>query len=256
MEKLLLETCEAYYWIGYLMADGSFLFDKNKIKLTQSGENQNQVRRFASFVGCRNMHGYEIKTPYGSSDVLEVGVADEEVFPRLIRKFGIKPFKTTHPCNLSWISRVPDKFFLSFFIGFVDGDGCISHQTNRKDCSIHIKIHASWKSNLQKISNQMCKIARTKPNKILDHEYAVIVFSNSVLLKVLKRHIKKFLLPVLEKKWGKIDINFVSRQELGQQRIVQVKKMIQQGMSKKDMASQLKISLPGIYKIFEGLKRG
>ncbi len=257
LNKLLLETCEAYYWIGYLMADGSFDFDRNKIKLVQAGKNKEQVRQFANFIKCRNVHSYRVKTAFGSiSDVLEVGAANEKMFPKIVKKFGIKPFKTTHPCNLSWINKVSDRFFISFFIGFVDGDGCISYQTRRKDCSIHIKIHSSWKKNLQKISNRLCKIIQVRPNKILDREYAVIVFSNSIILKYLKNHITKSHLPVLERKWNKIDVNFISRQELGKQRIIKAKEMMRQGISKKEMALRLKISLPGIYQILWRLKHG
>ena len=56
---------------------------------------------------------------------------------------------------------------------------------------------------------------RTGPNiaKIDNSGYARIIFSNSVIIKYLKRFAIMYKLPVLQRKWDRVDLNYVGKLE-------------------------------------------
>jgi len=232
LSPLLEDNVIAYYWMGFLGADGSF--SNCRLKLTLAKRDQDHVRRFCEFIHCSNDRD-QINDGYG------VSVQDKAVVPELTKKFHFKKSKTYNPPNLSWMK---DEHFLPFVIGFIDGDGSIKKQFGRNDAQCAIKVHRSWMDNLQEISNRICAMAGTSPNKarIGKHGYASLCFSNSIVLRYLKTKVLEMELPVLQRKWDQIDENFVSRIELSQQRLPKIKDMLDQGMTQKEIAAELDLS--------------
>lgn len=201
LSVLLEDFPIAYYWMGFLAADGSF--SGNRLKLSLANKDRNHVIRFAQFIKCRN-HQQAKDTSYS------VSVQDSFTIPKIIEKYDLKKSKTYNPPDISWMQR--DMFF-SFFIGFVDGDGCIGKQSGRNDCQLRIKNHASWISVLQHMVDMISTETNISlPNaKINAAGYAQMAISNSVVLKWLKEQSKE--LPVLARKWDMINETVVSRVE-------------------------------------------
>jgi len=225
---LLDNTPQSYYWMGFLLADGHF--SETRVSLGLSKKDYHHVKAFANFIKAKQIR----KSPTAAA-------MDVEIVPKIRAKFGITNRKTYEP---SKIDCHDDNLFISLVIGIIDGDGNISHQTRREDCFIRIKCHKTWLDNLQKISNRLAKILSLKPNiaEINKQGYANIYFSNSIIVKFIKKKVIELNLPVLKRKWNKIDENWVGKAELGKIRVVQVKKLLVQNYKQTIIAKMLGIS--------------
>ena len=221
VEKLLEETPESYYWMGFLMADGHFT--KKRITVGLSIKDVEHIKKFAKFISADYSENRS-----GSYGKCHVGAANSDVIPLLRKKFGICNNKTHSPCD--WTKIKNKDLLLSLIIGFIDGDGSIRKQSGRQDCQMTIKCYHSWLFNLQFISNTICKCCNLKPNiaKINKYGYAEVNFANSIILKFLKAKGKELNLPVLKRKWNRIDENYVSKFEKYKYMLEEVKILVQE----------------------------
>jgi hypothetical protein len=226
---LLEDTPETYYWIGFLLADG--YFSENRIKLKLAEKDKEHVLKFAKF----------IKFSGNRTDKQEVSAMDNFIVPKIREKFDIKNRKTYEPCKIDWIKD--ENLFLSLTIGFIDGDGSVRQQTGRKDCLLTIKCHSSWKDNLQLFSDKICSYLKIKSNqtRIDKCGYALVNFSNSIILKFLKRKALELELPILERKWNKINLDHISRSENHPIFVKKIKTMVDKGMRNCEIAKILKV---------------
>jgi DNA-binding NarL/FixJ family response regulator len=78
--------------------------------------------------------------------------------------------------------------------------------------------------------------------KINKQGYANVNITNSVSLKYLKRKAIEFNLPVLERKWSKVDENFVGRQEQAIENRKNVISLNLKGLTNKQISDNLRLS--------------
>ena len=248
VKKLLEETPLSYYWMGFLMADGSF--SEKRIRLRLGIKDLNHIKKFAEFISANYSDGSN-KCSDKYYDNCSVCASNSDIVPLLRQKFEIQNNKTHHPCN---ISKIEDKnLLLSLIIGFIDGDGSIRKQSGRQDCQMTIKCYHSWLPNLQFISDAVCKCCDLKPNtaKINKDGYAVINFTNSIILKFLKTKGKDLKLPVLNRKWSRIDENYISKFEKYIYILEEVKILIQEGLQEYDISQIVNRSPSSIYQMIK-----
>ena len=187
---LLNETLESNYWIGFLLADGS-IFNNKRLKFALADKDKDQVIRFADYIGCKNWHE-NIK--HGKYSYCYVSAQDNEIVPKLTDRFDIKQNKTYDPPRVSVFDNLSDDCFLSLFVGFVDGDGCIQNIAGkRKDVGLQIKNHGSWIKVLAYFEKRLWKISKIEKRqskglsaKINSFGYASIYFGDSRLMKFLR----------------------------------------------------------------------
>ena len=130
-------------------------------------------------------------------------VNDIDTVDKLKLLFDIKDRKTYNPptyFNLTGDRRD------AFLIGYIDGDGSIQFQTGRNDCRISIKAHSSWKEYL----SQMMGVSF----RINSQGYSYGCIAENKELKRLKRFTIDKNLPVLSRKWDKIDLDYTNRSEI------------------------------------------
>jgi hypothetical protein len=244
--KLLEETPEAYYWIGFLLADGHF--SEKRITVELSIKDIKHIRKFAKFISasCSKGHSKCGGKYYGNC---YVKVANSDVVPLLREKFEIYNNKTYRPCNIIKIND--EDLLFSLIIGFIDGDGSIRKQSGRQDCQMTIKCCYGWLSNLQFISDTICQYCDLEPNtsKINKYGYAEVSFTNSIILKFLKAKGKELNLPVLKRKWDRIDENYVSKFEKYKDVLKEVKILIQEGLKVCDISQIVDRSPASIYQM-------
>ena len=231
LTSLLDNNPEAIYWMGFLAADG--YFHKNRLTLTLAKNDVSHLMKFANFIKCENCR--DVKN--GCS----LSVQDSHTVPKIVKKYNLKARKTYNPPNISWMNA---DICLPFFIGFVDGDGSIGFQYGRKDCILRIKNHSSWMPTLQQMIDIVCTQAGTLTPivKLNNKGYAEVNIANSITLKFLKNITKNLKLPVLKRKWDKIDETLVSRVEkaiCNKENVLELKK---QGMKNVKIASLLGLS--------------
>lgn len=200
LSVLLNDNPITYYWIGFLMADGHF--SEKRIRISLSIKDIKQIKRYVKFIKSPNINLIKNKKQCSSSAMDSINV------PLIRKKFSISNRKTYEPCDIDKVKDI--NLFVALVIGFIDGDGNIKNQTNRKDCSINIKLHSSWLENLQIISNRLhlyCKAEHPNIAIINKQGYAKISFTKRILVNYLKYQSIKLNLPILNRKWNLIDLN-------------------------------------------------
>ncbi len=197
---LLKETPTAYYWLGFLMADG--YFSKSRIKLSLANLDVNHLELFGKFLGCK-VNRYKINSV--------VTLMDTKYIPLIKEKFEIDNQKTYNPCNISNILN--RDLLISLVIGFIDGDGSIGYVHKRKDVNLRVKCHAVWLNNLQIMCNAIYNLSNENPinTKINTQGYANFTISNNTVIRALKQKALDLKLPIMVRKWDKINITQMSR---------------------------------------------
>tara|TARA_Y100000310_G_scaffold338605_1_gene428687 strand:+ start:4221 stop:4991 length:771 start_codon:yes stop_codon:yes gene_type:complete len=244
VQNLLADTGVSYYWIGFLLADGSFC--KSRMKLSLSIKDKNHLLSLMEYINLNR------------DPLLHVTILNGKEYPGcsfsvkhpdvllIQNKFGIPSKKTYNSCCLP--RHLKDDLFVSLIIGFIDGDGSIGFQYGRKDCLLRVKVHKSWLPVLNRMAKKVYKLSNTngvKPH-INNSGYAEWSISNHIILKWLKFQAISMKLPVLNRKWGKINEKWQSRQEVSSQRRIEAKRMIDMGFRNTDIANKLGIGCPAV----------
>lgn len=227
IQKLLEESPEAYYWAGFLMADGSFNHQHNSLELSLSKTDRGHLEKFGKFIDRPVLsYKHRNKNRFGSKGLFyRVAGTDNTHIPVLLKKFDYKQKKTYNPPTK--ININDDNLFLCFLIGFIDGDGSINikrykGREERKDCYIRIENHSSWLKILSSFRKRLYNISDIQEKHfskigskgfLTSRGYAQINIGNSKAIWTLKNKIKEFNLPVLERKWLKVQDTFSTKFE-------------------------------------------
>lgn len=190
------ESLVKYYWLGFLLADGSFA-SRGRLKVTLSSKDRGHLQKLQEFLQIKNIHDTFGKYPDSTIAGMDVILLKE-----LCRRYSIHSNKTENPPIITSITN--DKL-KALSIGFIDGDGSICKYSKRKDAFIRVKLHKTWLDTLNYIYPNKAKI-----NK---EGYAEACISGFIEVKKLKEFGIKNQLPILERKWNKIDLEYITRAE-------------------------------------------
>lgn len=235
LKKLLEETDEAYYWIGFLLADGSFC--NGRLTFSLAKKDSEQVHKFAEFI---NYTGSISE----SDTAISVAVKDIDIVTQICKKFDILPQKTYNPPrNLAELDK--DKLYC-VLAGFIDGDGNIQNQSGRESFMLRIRNHSSWKEILELFS----KLITDKDCvKINSRGYAELVISDTKKLQKLKTKITSYNIPILRRKWDIINMNFVSKYTKAEETRNKVLELLHQNVKQQDIAKICNTSLANVSRI-------
>lgn len=237
LSNLLLDTPEAFYWVGFLLADGSF-YD-NRLKLGLSIKDSNHLYKFANFINYTGAIDITDKS-------ISVACKDVEIIKQIKEKFDIKDRKTYNPPKT--ILKFNIDLTYALLAGFIDGDGSIKNQSKRKDFCLTIKNHSSWESILKEFNSM---ISNKNLTKLDSRGYAKFTISNTEDLKKLKIKILSLNLPILARKWDVIDLNYTSRHIIASELRERVIEAHKAGMRNKDIAEKFNTSKSNVTKIIK-----
>lgn len=222
LSKLLEDTYTTYYWIGFLLADGSF--SDNRLKLTLKKSDAAQVHKFGEFVSYMGS--------YGTSDISECVVCkDSVIVPKIMNKFGIIYKKTYNPPTQ--LDVLQKDYLYCLLAGFIDGDGNIQKQNKRDDFMLRIKNHSAWLPVLNLFSTLICGDEKAIIN---NQGYAQLTITDTKILQELKKQILQYNLPLLKRKWDVIDMDFISKYTIAEGLRNKVMKLLKQNVKQKDIA--------------------
>ena len=228
MNKLTENNNNAFYWMGFLSADGNF--SNNRISLTLTIKDLEHINKFAYFVETKNIILKE--------NICSVSLKNIDIFDNLCNKFNLKNTKTYSPPDFSLFDFSKELFF-SYIIGFIDGDGNIQKLIKRKDCNIRIHLHSSWLNNLIYIENFLYDYFDIEKDKILskigNDEYSRMIISNSLLIGKVKKEVIRLNLPYMERKWNIINENFISKYEISKMNNKKIIDLYIKGISAKEI---------------------
>ena len=234
LSVLLEETPEAYYWMGFLMADGHF--SDGRISFRISNKDKEQIIKFAKFIKWTG----KIKE---TNKYVGISPMNKDVVKKLCEKFDLKEKKTYYPPET--ILNHNKDLIKYLFIGFIDGDGNISKQYKRQDCFIRIKTHKSW----EKILKEFCEIVDYDNTHVRINKdgYCELYISDSKIVTYLKK--KANNTPALKRKWEKINENYISRNVKSKILKNNIIEMLNKGYKNKDISKILNISNSLVSKI-------
>lgn len=214
MSPLIEETPQAYYWIGFMMADAHF--SDRAISVTYSSKDIDHIEKLKQFLNSSNTH-HQV----GEADCYRIKFGDVSVVKALQERFNIHTDKTHNPCNLS---NIQDDLFFSLIVGYIDGDGCISAKQLKTKISYNISVVGDkvWLNNFKEIFNfihryigikptnqkpYLCKRLTSLPQtKDIKQEFLTANFyiTNTGAVHKMKEQVLKLNLPFMERKWDKI----------------------------------------------------
>lgn len=233
---LLSDTPISYYWIGFILADGSIDHKSKRLKIGLAIKDKEHLEKFCHHIKTNIKEKNDTKQCY-------CAIQDKIIIDKIINKFDFKSNKTINPPTIDF-SSMNNNLFISLLCGFIDGDGCIAKVYKRQDSVLRIKIHSSWIIFLESIKIKLEKILQVKVNspKIINSGYALLSITNIQTLRLLKNEIKKLNIPYLERKWNNIDENLISRYEKTKKQNKIIYDLLNEGVKKSIIAKQLNIS--------------
>lgn len=212
---LLEENPISYYWIGFLMADGSFT--ENRVSLGMTDKDMEQLIKYKKFIKSSNkMH----KMPHNYYQVRSIDAINVR---NLRNKFKITNRKTYEPCDINNIKN--KKLLFSLIVGIIDGDGSIIKNKNCNAFTLSISLHPSWLQNLNYIKNFLYNYfnekCNSKPAYIRErsinlpqddkdirkkYKIAEMYIGYKPLLIKIKKKAEALKIPFMERKLGIIKI--------------------------------------------------
>ena len=230
LSPLLLNEPVSYYWMGFLIADGTF-YDK-AVKLHLSEKDRIHLEEFKTFINYS-----------GNAKTCSVSVMHPEVVPLIKDKFDIRKRKTYNPCDLS---RHNHYLLFALIVGFIDGDG---NMTNRNGTvsSIRIKLHSSWFEQLKFVESFLYQYTnvniakKTNRTRINKNGYAELILSDRFLLAIMKQKCLELKLPIMFRKWDGVEAQYQGRVRTWNGLEEKVIAMKTQGLALKEIAKRLSL---------------
>lgn len=238
---LLNDKLESYYWIGFILADGHIENNK-RIQITLSNKDKIHLEKFKNYINAKKINNLIVN----GHEQCSLNVQDSKYVPILCENFGIKNNKTTNPPDIKILKTLEFKKLYSLIIGYIDGDGNIKKQYKRKDFQLTVKCHKSWLDILSLFSET---IDETNKAKINSCGYAEFHVTKTFNLKKLKKFAIKNNLPILERKWNNVDINYFSRYDLAIERKNKIKELCDCGKTIKEISDELHLKYITVYTI-------
>jgi len=241
ISPLLQDSPVAFYWMGFLLADGHFN-ESNVITVGLALADLNHLQRFANF----------IKAPHISVGPTSASVAtkDARFAPQIRAKFDLRSDKTVSPPRLDYYRALPINLFLALVIGFIDGDGCITRLKGRHVSSAKIKNHKTWQAFQTLITERLGQaLTRSLPTSYITRDgYAEINLAHDCLV-YLKSALLEMDLPVLSRKWDKVDQTLLARwqkTDIYEKRIIQ---LTESGATTSQMSQELGIKYASVRRL-------
>jgi hypothetical protein len=204
LRLLLQETNRAYYWIGFLSADGHF--DGNCIHLLVAKKDKQHIYKYVKFIGSPIR-----KTIKPDKRMYYYTSCDHKINTNKIeKKFGFTSRKTYNPPN-SKISK-KNRLFMSYMIGYIDGDGYVLYREKNGDGGsryiISVGCYKTWKHWLIKTFQRMAKILKVNMHLCVSKKHngsgIEVIIASKIFMKKLRQYADKLKIPYLKRKIGKI----------------------------------------------------
>ena len=233
-EKLLdYKNNITLYWIGFMLADGHISKQKN-IQINLSKNDKNHIIKLQQHLGKFNI----IETP----TIVRVTLSDKKTISKLSNDFCWVSNKTKIPVKIP--EFITDDGLFSLIIGFIDGDGYINEKGQ-----IKIKCDSSWKEILEffyyHLTNESKKFNLTSDN-------CSLVYINKLkTLKNIKEKIINLELPILHRKWDKIQTRLLKNEKYGV-----VKNLVEKGYKFELIKKETGFSNSFIYRVINDINYG
>ena len=239
--KLLDDSPEAAYWFGFLIADG--YFSNKRLEIEVARVDLKHLKVLSTYLETSNIHLVKNNTQ------ARLTIIDRHVIPKIRQKFGIKDKKTYNP--LEKLPYLSGELLCCFLAGLIDGDGHVS--SNQSFKRITIKVHKNWLRFFNSLSLAIAKyFGENKFGKtyLTSNSYCAFELADQIQLTWFKRLLVNNKLPLMKRKWDKIDEGRICVGCKERKKIVI--SMLEEGYSEKEI-----IDIGGFSKKYvQGVKNG
>lgn len=197
--KLLEETYLSFYWLGFIIADGSL--NQNKFELCLAEKDLNHLKKFSEFINFNK----EIKFR-NKSNSYRIAFSDQISVPKIKEKYDLKDRKTYNPIRFKIFCKYNKELLLCLLIGIIDGDGYIGTNGSKNSCLISIASHKNWKKFYTQLLKNINVSGFIIKNVNKTNTITIKLFKREKILFLLKDIAIKFNLPFLKRKWDKIPL--------------------------------------------------
>lgn len=192
INSLLNETLESFYWLGFIIADGSFY--NNTFELNISKKDEKHLEIFKLF-----LNSGKIVEKLDTNSV-KIIIHDRHSIQKVMDKFGFIENKTYNPLDFNlFFNNYNKDLILSLLIGIIDGDGHIGRNSAIIARSITITAHENWEKFYIELFNNLN--IKTYINKIKNTNCIRIGMYKRELLLKLYNFIINNNIPCLNRKW-------------------------------------------------------
>lgn len=250
LSKLLKNNVLAYYWMGFLMADGCFSKTPRNnycLSLEIANKDKSHLKKFSSFVNNDNPLRFRSrKVNKILHNMASVCFCDNDILKKIMAKYDLHNKKTYFPPKFNKIFKnTTDKNIFSFIVGFIDGDGCI-RRTDIKSLQIAIECHKSWFNFLKDIENFLFRFfdeEKTKKNytRLNCRKEANFTISRRPLICKIKQKAAKLNLPLLNRKWNVIKQKDIEKYQFIENKTKTISDLFRKGYSSKEACKKLKV---------------
>ncbi len=225
LKKLLEETPEAYYWMGFIMADGCFTPSKEGPRFlinlsTLDIEHLNKLALFLNLPKEKIKRNFKKLGGFNTTIVEQcrLYVRDADSIPKILTKFDIKNKKTYNPPDFNKIfQNVETNLILSFLTGYIDGDGTIIKKKKQEQSMLRFNVHKTWKNNLEYISKFLYGLYNfenpAKIHFIKNTNLVWLSINKSEIIRLLLKDVINLKIPFLKRKWSKISLKMDKQQK-------------------------------------------
>lgn len=189
--KLMNDNIECFYWLGFILADGSFY--KNRFEFSLQEKDLNHLKLLSNYLDNAPI--------YKKNNSYKISFNNKKDIEIIKEKFNINSRKTYNPPDFNYYISYNNELLFSMLFGLIDGDGNININEKYKTYAISITAHHSWltfyKNLLDKL-NILYNISYTK-------NVVVLRISKKNEIKKIYTEYQKLNIPKLERKWKKIE---------------------------------------------------
>lgn len=197
LNKLIEDkSLQTFYWIGFILADGSFYNDRFEFGLKQ--DDIMVLQEFAKYINYKGTIKHRDST---SSNRLYFN--NKPSIENFMKEYGISYNKTYNPCNFDTFNKYSKNQILALLIGIIDGDGCIESNGSKYSNSIIITSHINWKSFYEDLFKFIGFDFHYRINKNNPNVSSIGIYKREYCL-LLKDFIENNNLFNLNRKWEKI----------------------------------------------------
>ena len=197
--NLLEDSNECFYWIGFLLADGCFDYNRKCLSLEICKKDEEHINRFVKFLD------YKKNKTYRRNNVCISG-SDVNTIPLVCDKFYIKNNKTENPPLFQNYYKFEKDKLLSLIIGFIDGDGNIRKHKGCNSYQITLENHINWDKFQEQIEvfiyNYFGLKYMKSHQRVNIRNYTCLTICNKDLIFNIRSKIDELNIPYMKRKWS------------------------------------------------------
>lgn len=145
LDKLIEnKSLETFYWIGFLLTDGSFY--NNRFEFGLKEDDVDVLRAFADYIEFKGNIKYR-----DSIKSNRIQFNNKPSIEKFMKEYGFNYNKTYNPCSFESFKNYSKEQITSLLIGIIDGDGNIQKNGSTYTNVITITAYKLWKDFYKKL---------------------------------------------------------------------------------------------------------